>query len=66
MTPPISVAVVDDHTLLRVALCDMINLESDIGVIVDAPSTRTALSKVAAQRPDWRVPREPVRSVLES
>ncbi|WP_066907211.1 response regulator [Millisia brevis] len=71
MTAPISVAVVDDHTLLRGALCDMINLEPDIGVIVDAPSTRTALSKVAAQRPDVvildvEIPGEDVRESIRA
>ncbi|MFC9897538.1 response regulator [Nocardia sp. NPDC127579] len=48
----ISVVIVDDHTLLRVALRDMLQLESDIEVVADVPDGRTGVDLVRRWKPD--------------
>ncbi|WP_433192831.1 response regulator [Nocardia sp. CA-107356] len=49
---PISVLVVDDHTMLRGALCDMLRTEPDIDVIADAASGSSGVVYAAKMDPD--------------
>ncbi len=48
----ISVVLVDDHTLLRDGLRDILQIEPDIVVVGEAGHSRQALELVEARRPD--------------
>lgn len=48
----ISVVVIDDHTMLRVALCDMLRMEGDIEVVADVADGRAGVEKAGSAQPD--------------
>ena len=48
----ISVVLVDDHTLLRDGLRDILEIEPDIAVVGEAGNSRQALEIIEARRPD--------------
>ncbi|WP_159943600.1 MULTISPECIES: response regulator [unclassified Nocardiopsis] len=69
----IRIAVVDDHHLLREALCDLLRAQSDLEVVASVGSTRALVPNVIAARPDVVLldlempghnPRESVRELL--
>lgn len=49
---PIRVAIVDDHTLVRDALADLISAEPDFEVVADAGDAEAAVRAIAEARPD--------------
>jgi two-component system response regulator NreC len=51
-TPPIRVALVDDHAVLRSGLRMMIDLQPDMAVVAEAASAQGALEVVAQHAPD--------------
>jgi two-component system nitrate/nitrite response regulator NarL len=52
MSDPIRLLVVDDHAVLRSALCDMLRLEPDLDVVAEAGSGTAAVRLAAELRPD--------------
>ncbi|MFC9897566.1 response regulator [Nocardia sp. NPDC127579] len=50
--PRISIVVIDDHTLLRAALCEMIALETDLAVVAEVGDGASGVGMAARLRPD--------------
>jgi two-component system, NarL family, response regulator len=51
-THPARVLVVDDHSLLRTGVANIINQEADLEVVAEASNGRDAIDAFLAQRPD--------------
>jgi two-component system NarL family response regulator len=51
-TRPARVLVVDDHSLLRTGVANIINQEADLEVVAEASNGRDAIDAFLAQRPD--------------
>ena len=49
---PIRIAIVDDHTLVRDALADLISAELDFEVVANAGDAATAVEAIGEARPD--------------
>lgn len=52
---PIRVFLMDDHEIVRRGLADLIGLERDMDVVGEAGTTRDALLRIPASRPDVAV-----------
>ncbi len=52
MAAKLRIMLVDDHYLVRVGLCSIIGLESDMTVCVEAPTGEQAVALFQAERPD--------------
>ncbi|MDR0417244.1 MAG: response regulator transcription factor [Propionibacteriaceae bacterium] len=52
MTPPITVLIVDDQSLMRMGFAMVLKAEDDIAVVGEAADGPAALDQVAALRPD--------------
>ena len=50
--PKIRVAIVDDHTLMREGLSQLVNSQPDLAVVAEAGDAATALSLILAAKPD--------------
>ena len=50
-----SVFLVDDHEIVRRGISDLINAESDLEVVGEASTSRQALARIMATRPDVAV-----------
>lgn len=51
MAEPIRILVVDDHTVLRSALCDVLRIEPDLTVVDEAGDGEEAVEKAVANAP---------------
>jgi two-component system response regulator NreC len=49
---PVRIAIVDDHSLIRTALSDLLTTDPDLSVVADAADGATALAAVEQAKPD--------------
>ena len=49
---PVRIAIVDDHSLIRAALSDLLASDPELSVVADAADGATALSAVDRTKPD--------------